>query len=69
MQLTPFGQHLGTSGLNYTSFTIGSPPVEKFNIQGVDVCPMDQGCNAPPQQAYFKASKLHHTFARSLKML
>ena len=69
VQITPFGQHLGTSGLNWTNFKIGSQPAEKFDIQGVDSCPMDQGCNQPLRQAYFHSSQLRHTFATNLRML
>lgn len=68
--LTPFGgRPIGAAHTTYTSFQPGAQPADKFDIQGVDTCPQDQGCNAPPLQLHRLASGQRHTFARYLNIV
>ena len=62
--LAPFGRHLGQSNMTWTDFKTGKQPVEKFDIQGMSTCPMDNGCNAPPAQLRRLQTRQYHAFAR-----
>jgi len=67
--ISPFGQKLGQSNMTWSGFTAGKQPTTKFDIHGVDTCPQDQGCNAPPSQLKRLQAKQYHTFARYQSIL
>lgn len=68
-QLTPFGQHLGTQNSSWTTFTPGTPPASKFDIQGVDSCPLDPQCGQQKHQLRRLARRQLHTFARYAELV
>ena len=45
-------------------FKAGPQPAAKFDIHGVDTCPEDPQCNAPPAQLRRLMARQYHTFAR-----
>jgi hypothetical protein len=62
--LTPLGaKPIETQNLTYSSFQAGPPDASKFDIQGVDTCPLSKNCATPPAQRARLALHLYHTYA------
>ena len=47
----------------------GAQPAAKFDIHGVDECPLDPKCGSPLRQLRRLALRQHHTFARHQEMV
>lgn len=62
--ITPFGQHLGTANIGWQKFTAGTPPADKFDIQGVDTCPMSNQCGQSSRQLHRLANRKIRTYER-----
>ena len=55
---------LGVQNLTWTQFKPGTPDEAKFDIHGVDTCPLSTTCKSPKWQQARLALGMHHTFAR-----
>jgi len=66
-ELTPLGQHLGTTNQTWSAFTAGTPPAAKFNIAGVATCPQSSQCGQQSMQAHRLATRQLHTAARYMR--
>lgn len=60
--LTPLGQHLGTNNESWTNFRAGTPPASKFDIAGVDTCPIDNDCGQQLRQHHRLSSGQLYSF-------
>jgi len=63
-QLTPFGQKIGQMTSNYLSFVPGTPDPSKFDIKGVDNCPMSQNCGQSRRQMHRLRNKNRLTWLK-----
>jgi len=50
--LTPFGQTIGQMTSNFLQFTPGTPDPSKFDIKGIDNCPMSNNCQQSRRQVH-----------------
>lgn len=61
--LTPLGaKPVETQNLTYGAFKAGPPDASKFDIKGVDTCPLSKNCGKPPMQRARLALHLYHTY-------
>ena len=52
-KLTPFGQQqIGSQNQTWTNWKAGAQPSDKFEIVGLDVCPMSKKCQSPQNQLH-----------------
>ena len=64
-KLTPFGeQQIGGQNQTWSNWVPGVPPVEKFTIAGLKVCPRSQNCGSSQMQAHRLRTRQLHTFSR-----
>ena len=65
--LTPFGgPQIGQGEASWSSFTAGTPPADKFDIQGMDTCPQDPNCGHQSRQLNRLVLGQTHTFYNNL---
>mmetsp|Transcript_43544 Transcript_43544/g.85247 ORF Transcript_43544/g.85247 Transcript_43544/m.85247 type:complete len:501 (+) Transcript_43544:22-1524(+) len=62
--LTPFGVQFATVNVGWDKFKAGAQPADKFDIQGVDSCPLSQNCGQSFWQTHRAASRNKATFAK-----
>jgi hypothetical protein len=61
--LTPFGgPPIGTSNETFTQYVAGPPPASKFQIAGLDICPMSSNCGSSTFQSHRLAAGRHAAF-------
>ena len=66
-KLTPFGgPQIGQGEATWSSFKVGTPPADKFDIQGMDTCPQDPKCGHQSRQLNRLALGQTHTFYNNL---
>jgi len=63
-QLTPFGQKIGQATMNYLQFVPGTPDPSKFDIKGVDNCPMSDQCGQSRRQLHRLRNKNRLTWLK-----
>ena len=65
--LTPFGgPKIGQGEATWSSFEAGTPPADKFDIQGMDTCPQDPQCGHQSRQLNRLVLGQTHTFYNNL---
>ena len=61
--LTPFGgPKIGGSNQTWANWKTGPQPAAKFDIAGLDVCPMSKNCQQPSMQNHRLRTRQFHTF-------
>merc|ERR1711871_264230 len=66
-KLTPFGgPQIGQGEATWSSFKVGTPPADKFDIQGMDTCPQDPQCGHQSRQLNRLALGQTRTFYNTL---
>jgi len=65
--ITPFGmQQIGSQNQTWTNWTAGTPSKAKFDIAGVDSCPLSNNCGSPQMQAHRLRTRQLHSFYRHM---
>jgi len=65
--IEPMGRQIGKNNRSWTNSTYTAVPAAKFNVQGVDACPMAKKCGSHEAQMNSLRSRNYYTLLRSLQ--